>query len=190
MTKPMKLLGIAGSLSAVSRNRAVLKTVQEHLPVAIEMEIFDLRDIPLYDPALDRDVSPAPVGALKQAIETADAVIIASPEYNYGMPGVLKNALDWASRPAYRSPLKDKPVGILTVSPAATGGVRAQQDLKYVLTSTLSQLVPHREVAIAGASDKIQDGRLVDEQALAAVIGMVGEVVAYVGDRRCASRAA
>ncbi len=179
MTKPVKLLGIAGSLSKTSRNRAVLETLRDRVSPAAILEIQDLADVPLYDPDLDNEVPPQGVIDLRRKIGEADALIIATPEYNYGMPGVLKNALDWASRPAFQSTMVGKPVGVLSVSPAFTGGVRAQQDLKYTLSGVLSIVVPHREVVIGEAGNKIEDDRLTDAKALEALDAMVAAVVSF-----------
>lgn len=180
MAQEVRLLGIAGSLSAASRNRAALETLSRRMPAGTALTLHDLAGVPLYNADLDGDAPPAAVTALKAAITEADALIFASPEYNYGVPGVLKNAIDWASRPAFRSPLAGKPVALFTVSPATTGGVRAQRDLKYVLTGTLSLLIPHKEVAIAAAAEKITDGVLVDEASLAALDRLVADVLAFL----------
>lgn len=180
MTKGVRLLGMVGSLSSTSRNRAVLETVRGRMPDGVVLERHDLHDIPPYNVDLDGETPPAPVQALKQAIGAADALLFATPEYNYGIPGVLKNAIDWASRPAFRSPLAGKPVALFSVSPSPTGGARAQRDLKYTLTGTLSLLIPHKEVAIGNVGEKITDGRLTDEASLAALDRLVEDVLTFL----------
>ncbi|MGF1607036.1 MAG: NADPH-dependent FMN reductase [Rhodothalassiaceae bacterium] len=105
MDRSIKLLGIAGSLGAASRNRAALEAMRALVPADAVLARFDLAEVPLYNPDLDGQTSPDAVAKLKAAITEADALILATPEYNYGMSGVMKNAIDWASRPAFRSPL-------------------------------------------------------------------------------------
>src|SRR5712691_36275 len=127
----MRVLGIAGSLRRGSYNRALLEAARSLAPAGMEIDIFDIRTIPLYDGDLDQDATrPADVQRFKQAIKDADAVLIASPEYNFSVPGVLKNAIDWASRPAFTSVFVEKPVAIVGASPGAVGTARAQEHLK------------------------------------------------------------
>ena len=134
-----RLLGISGSLRSQSTNTAVLKSLCARLGDQAEMSLFALNDIPLYNADIETEALPASVAALKEAIAQADGLIICSPEYNYGTSGVLKNALDWASRPGFNSPLKNKPVLIMTSSPGVLGGVRAQAQLRETLSATLVQ---------------------------------------------------
>jgi chromate reductase len=138
------------------------------------VEVFGLTGIPLYDQDEDGEHAPKTVRALKAKIANSDGLLIVTPEYNYGIPGVLKNALDWASRPAYGSVLKDKPVSIMSVSPAFTGGVRALGQLRETLAATLSRVVAGPDVVIAGAADKISDGRLIDDAALRFALDATG----------------
>ena len=107
--------------------------------------------------------APQAVIDLRSAIGLADGLVIVSPEYNYGISGVLKNALDWASRPAYRSVLARKPVLIITNSPGALGGVRAYPQLRSTLASTLSRVVARPEIVISNVAEKIIGGRLSDD---------------------------
>lgn len=142
--RPLTVLGIPGSLRAGSFNRRLLEEARELAPDGMQVRIFGLEDLPLYDADLDTDgARPEPVQALKRAIGEADAVLIATPEYNHSIPGVLKNAIDWASRPAGRSPLREKPVAVMGASPGGIGTARAQQHLQSVLLSTLA-LPRHR----------------------------------------------
>jgi chromate reductase len=146
------------------------------------IEVFPLYDIPLYNGDLDNDAHrPAVVAHFKQAISAADALLIATPEYNYSIPGVLKNAIDWASRPGLQSPLAQKPVGIIGVTPGAYGTVRAQQHLKVVLLSTLACVMPHRGIAVAKAREKFdEDGRLIDENTQRYLSQYLHELAAWV----------
>jgi len=160
----MKLLGIPGSIRRGSINRGLLEAAKELLPEGVELTLTEVRDVPHYDGDIDNDDDrPAAVEAFKQAIAQADAVLIATPEYNYGIPGVLKNAIDWASRPAYGSVFAGKPVALLSASPSGVGGVRAQGQLKQVLLGMASEVFPHPEFAVARAYGKFEDGRLTDE---------------------------
>lgn len=165
-----KLLGISGSLRAGSHNSALLRSLPALLGDRATLQIASLRELPLYDGDLDGDAMPAPVRAFKQAIGAADALVICSPEYNWGIPGVLKNALDWASRPSYASVLKDKPVLVMTASTGPFGGVRAQAPIRDALASVLARPLVRQQVAVPAVNQKFADGRLSD----AATIAIVG----------------
>lgn len=156
--------GIAGSLRQASFNRALLRAAQELAPEGMEIRVFDLAPLPLYNGDVEAQGDPAPVTALKAAIREADALLITTPEYNYGVPGVLKNAIDWASRPPGQSPLNGKPAALMGATPGATGTARAQLQIRqaFVFTQTLSLQGP--EVLVARAHEKFDAaGRLIDE---------------------------
>ncbi|HEX7004104.1 MAG TPA: NAD(P)H-dependent oxidoreductase [Trueperaceae bacterium] len=159
----IRLLGVAGSLRRHSLNRALLEAAALLAPPELEVEIFDLSGIPLYNGDIDNDEErPAEVQALKDAVSSSDGLVLATPEYNHGVPGVLKNAIDWVSRPAGRSPLRDKPVAIFGAAPGAFGTVRAQQQLKLVLLSTRARLLDHAGVLVTFAREKLAgDGEIV-----------------------------
>lgn len=161
-----KLLGISGSLRRGSYSTAVLRTVMEALADEIAGTTFDIGTLPHYNADLDTDAPPEPVRALKAAIASADMLLFVTPEYNYGMPGVLKNAIDWASRPGYQSVLKGKPAVILSTSGGVIGGARATQQLKMTLLATLVRILPWPEVFITNAGTKVTDGRFTDEAGL------------------------
>lgn len=180
MTETVKLLGLSGSLRAASANTAVLRTMQESLREPVSMRLFPLDPIPPYNQDLDGPDAPAAVRDLKAAIQEADGVVIASPEYNFGMSGVLKNALDWASRPAFASPFKDKPVLIVTSSPAFTGGVRAQAQVRETLSGMLARVIARPPVVIAGVFAKIQADRLADADNLAFAMQAVEDLLAEI----------
>ena len=184
MPATVRLLGLPGSLRRASHSTAVLRTLAERCPPDVVIDLHDLRAVPLYDQDLDGEATPEPVRALKEAIAAADGLVIVSPEYNHGIPGVLKNALDWASRPAFRSPLVGKPVLIATASPAFTGGVRAQAQLRETLASTLSLVVPAPEIVIGGVHEKVRDGRLVDEAAVRFALDGLAVLAAEIRARR------
>jgi chromate reductase len=161
----LRVLGIPGSLRGGSYNRRLLEAARELAPDGIEVEVFDLAGIPLYDADLDTDEArPGAVERLKASIGRADAVLFATPEYNHSLPGVLKNAIDWASRPAGGSPLRGKPVAMMGASPGTIGTARAQLHLESVLLATLARPLPHPGVLVGGAKEKFDaDGRLVHE---------------------------
>jgi chromate reductase len=162
---PVRVIGIAGSLRKGSHNRRLLEAARTLAPATMDIEIASLDEIPMYNQDLDRaGVRPEAVERLKRAVGGADAVLIATPEYNHSVPGVLQNAIDWLSRPAMRSPLAGKPVAIIGSSPGALGAVRAQQQLKLVLMATLAQVMPHPGVAVGQVQEKFDaEGSLVHE---------------------------
>lgn len=157
------LLGISGSLRKASFCTTILKNLLSSAEDRAEVEMLSLDAVPMYNQDLDNESPPQPVAALRQAIERAAGLVIATPEYNYGMSGVLKNALDWASRPYGKSRLKGKPVLTLSASPAFTGGVRAQTQLNETLLSNAALLVLRPQIAVGMAHEKIRDGRVIDE---------------------------
>jgi chromate reductase, NAD(P)H dehydrogenase (quinone) len=164
------VLGIAGSLRAGSYNRALLRAAQELAPAAIEVTAFDLRPIPLFDGDHEAQGDPEPVAALQEAIREADALLLVTPEYNYSIPGVLKNALDWASRPAFGSPLAGKPVAIAGASTGLGGTRRAQEHLCQALAFPRASVLDEPRLLVPEAYGKFdEDGRLVDEHTIEAL---------------------
>ena len=155
----MKVLGISGSLRRDSYNTALL------FNAPLELELWDgLKAIPPYDEEDDLDPAPAAVAAFRAAIAGADAVLFATPEYNSSVPGQLKNALDWASRPIATNVLRNKPVAVVGASTGAFGAVWAQAELRKVLAATGARVVDG-EVAVGHAHERFDaEGRLVDEQ--------------------------
>ncbi len=163
---PLVVCGIAGSLRTGSLNRALLRAARELAPAGMEIRIFDgMADIPLYNQDVEAIGDPEPVQALKRAIGEADALLVVTPEYNHGVPGVLKNAIDWASRPAGGSVLARKPAAILGASPGVTGTARAQSQLRQAFVFTNTPVVPQPEILVYRAHEKFDaDGRLTDEK--------------------------
>ena len=157
------LLGISGSLREGSLNTMLLEALEELLPEGAALTVRPIGDIPLYNGDLDVDGGPDSVRALKADIYGADGLIIATPEYNYGVPGVLKNMIDWVSRPAFKSVLDGKPVAIVGAGPGVVGSARAQADLRNVLFGTLAEVFPYPEVLVGQAHQRIVHGRLQDE---------------------------
>ncbi|MFF8810934.1 NADPH-dependent FMN reductase [Streptomyces pactum] len=160
------MLGFAGSLRTGSYNRMLLEAARELAPERMSIGVFDLKDIPLYNYDVEERGDPEPVAAFKRAIADADALLIATPEYQQGIPGVLKNALDWASRPPRSSALQDKPVAIMGATPGMTATARAQVQLRQALAYNSSYTVLQPEVLVGRAHERFdEDGRLTDETA-------------------------
>ena len=176
----INVLGFAGSLRAGSFNRALLRAAQELAPAGMAIATFDLAPIPLYNGDVEAQGDPEPVAAFKAAIRQADALLIATPEYNFGVPGVLKNAIDWASRPGFASPLKGKPALIITTSPGMFGGVRAQAQIRDALAATLARPVARQHLAIPAVDKKLADGRLADEPTRALLRAGLDDLLAEV----------
>lgn len=159
----MKLLGVSGSLREASFNSALLRAADELKPEGVEIEVFRLHDLPLFNQDVEDLGDPEPVARWKQAIRDADGVLFACPEYNGGVTGVLKNAVDWASRGQPDS-LKGKLCCIVGASPGATGSVRAQDALRLNLRRAGADVAPLGEVLVFQAHTKIIDGTLADEK--------------------------
>ena len=163
---PVRLFGMSGSLRRGSHSKAVLETLRDRFSGRAALTIGDLAPIPLYNQDLEGDRRPAPVKALLAAIAGADGLVLCAPEFNHSIPGVLKNALDWASRPAFASVMAYKPVAIMATSRGALGGARCLEHMRVALDSMLARVTLAREVTITSSADKIRDGRLVDEVSL------------------------
>lgn len=157
MTLPdhLHILGICGSLRAGSLNRGLLRAAHELAPADITIANFDdLADIPPYNADHDGEHLPASVYALKTAIRNADGVLFVSPEYNYSVPGQLKNAIDWASRGGLQSPLRGKPCAIMGTSPGISGTMRMQHHLRQILVFTDSPVLTQPEVILPKAAER------------------------------------
>ena len=175
-TEPVRLLGISGSLRAASFSTAILQAVQAQLTPGTELRLMTLETIPLYNEDQDRQPALPSIAAFRSSIDGSDAVVIATPEYNHGMPGVLKNALDWPSRPAFASCFRAKPVLILSSATAFTGGVRAQYQLRETLASMQAEVVLTREIVIPSVNRKVIDGRFQDQESLACIAVEIGRL--------------
>jgi chromate reductase, NAD(P)H dehydrogenase (quinone) len=161
----MKVLAISGSLRRDSHNSKLLRAAAELLPSEVEVELWDgLKAVPPYDEDDDTDPAPAAVAQLRAAIAGADALLIATPEYNSSIPGQLKNAVDWASRPVATNVLRNKPVAVIGASSGMFGAVWAQAEMRKILGQAMGAKVADVEVAVGRAFDKFdEDGRLVDD---------------------------
>ena len=159
----LKVLGFAGSLRAGSYNKALLLSATDLLPDDTNLEIFDIEGIPLFNQDLEENM-PLKVKEFKSKISDADAILIATPEYNYSIPGVLKNAIDWASRPYGDNPFDGKPVAIMSASIGMLGGARAQYHLRQMCVFLNMHPVNRPEVIVPFAQEKFDaTGRLLDE---------------------------
>jgi chromate reductase len=176
----MKVLGISGSLRRDSHNRRLLLEAAELLPFGTELELFGgLKAVPPYDEDDDRDDEADPaVTALRDSIAGVDAVLIATPEYNSSVPGQLKNAIDWASRPRGAAALFGKPVAVIGASTGSFGGVWAQAELKKILRTAGARVV-EGEVAVPRAHVRLDgDGRLLDDELRERVAMLLDALVA------------
>ena len=160
----LTVAGIAGSLRAASYNRALLAACGELAPAGMTIEPFDLGRLPFYDRDVEDVGFPEPVAALRGAIAAADALILATPEYNAGMPAVIKNAIDWASRRPAPTPLDGKPTLVLGATPGRLGTARAQAQVRQSLAHAGAIVLPRPQVFVAAAGEKFVDGVLVDEE--------------------------
>lgn len=158
-----QLLMIPGSLREASSSRATVRAMEARIGDRAACVTADVGRLPHYNADITDD--PA-VAAFIAQVEAADGVVFVTPEYNYSIPGVLKNAIDWASRPAYASVFKGKPCFVVTTSGGVMGGVRAQAHLKYVLNGMLARVHIGKEIIVAQANAKVKDGRLEDEAVL------------------------
>src|SRR5262245_61532751 len=171
----MRLLGLPGSLRKASYSRAVLRGLKVELGAATEFEIRDLR-LPLYNEDENGADAPEIVRQFRRAIDQSDGIVIATPEYNHGIPGVLKNALDLASRPLGRSVLIEKPVLVMSVSPAFTGGVRAQAQIHETLLAIPARIVTGPQIVIGNVAEL--QGRLVDQPNLRFALSAIDRLAA------------
>jgi chromate reductase len=177
----MRVLGISGSLRRDSHNTKLLRAAARRLPPAVDFELYDrLWTIPPYSEDAEALGEPDSVSDLKGAIAAADAVLFATPEYNHSLPGQLKNALDWVSRPAAESPMRGKPAAVVGASTSLFGAVWAQADLRRVL-GALGARVIDQELPVARAAEAFDAaGALHDSEIEAAleeiVVGLIGKV--------------
>jgi chromate reductase, NAD(P)H dehydrogenase (quinone) len=160
-----RILGLAGSLRRASLHRGLVRAARDLAPEGVAVEPYEkLGEIPFFNQDVEDEGDPAPVRDLKEKIREADAVLIATPEYDYAIPGVLTNALDWALRPP--SPMRHKPVGIVGASPGGAGTARGQMVLRQILLHAPAYVLPEPQMLIPYAREKfdVETGNLTDEQ--------------------------
>ena len=179
MNNPLVILGIAGSLRQKSFNRALLRAAEELTPDGARIERFEIDGIPSFNEDDERE-PPAKVVELKQRIRSADAILFVTPEYNYSVPGVLKNAIDWASRPYGDSAWNGKPVAVMGASVGTIGTARAQYHLRQSFVFLNMYAVNQPEVMVANAHKHFdQDGKLIDETAKKLIRQLLEELVSW-----------
>jgi chromate reductase len=180
----IRILGLSGSLRSGSHNTALLRAAALSLPSGVELEVYDgLRDLPHYDADLDVAPVPEPAAQLRQAIADADGILISTPEFNGSIPGVLKNALDWASRPFPDNSLRGKPVAVVGASTGLFGAVWAQAETKKVL-GIIGADVLDGELPVGQASGAFgDDGHLIEPDLRSALEELLGVLAARVGAR-------
>jgi chromate reductase len=181
---PIRILGISGSLRSGSHNTSLLRAAAQSLPSGAELEVYEgLRDLPAYDADLDVDPAPAPVARLREAIAAADGVLIATPEFNGSIPGVLKNALDWASRPFPESAFRGKPTTVIGASTGLFGAVWAQAETRKVL-GIVGADVLDGELPVGTAHTAFgDDGHLLEPDLRNALDELLGVLAQRVGAR-------
>jgi chromate reductase, NAD(P)H dehydrogenase (quinone) len=174
-----RILGISGSLRERSFNTALLRAAAELAPPGVEITTFDLSAIPLYNDDVEAQGDPAPVADLRAAVAEADALLFATPEYNRGTSGVLKNAIDWLSRPSLASVLRWKPVAVMGASSGRGGTRRAQQQVRDALLFPGAVVLEEPEVAVAIAWERFdEDLELTDEAVGASLTELLKGLVA------------
>ena len=171
----VRILGVPGSLRARSMNRGLVRAARELAPAGVEVVEYDLRSLPLYDADAEAEGDPEPVAEFKRAIREADALLLATPEYNRGTSGVLKNAIDWASRPPLASPLAGKVVGIMGASAGLRGTKTAQEHVREALAFSRARTLEEPRVLVPEAYAKFDaHGRLIDAETRSQVAELVG----------------
>jgi chromate reductase, NAD(P)H dehydrogenase (quinone) len=177
----VKILGISGSLRRESHNRRLLLEAAELLPLGNELQLYsELKEVPPYDEDDDGEEADPVVQRLRDAVARADAILIATPEYNASVPGQLKNAIDWASRPRRASSLMNKPVVVIGTSTGSFGGVWAQAELRKVLRTAGARVVD-AELAVPRAHVRLaEDGRLLDDELRERTLVLVDALLAEV----------
>lgn len=180
MADKIRILGITGSLRKNSYNRAALNAVAEILGDTAEMQIADLSVLPFFNQDLEDEGTPASVSDLVDLVKRSDAILMATPEYNFSIPPVLKNALDWISREDDK-PLESKPYAIMSATPGMLGGARVQYHLRQVCTALDMNAVNKPEVFIGGAHEKFnENGTLTDENTKKIIRALLDALIAKV----------
>jgi chromate reductase len=189
MADQVRILGIAGSLRKASYNRGALRAAQQLCPAGATLEVFELDGIPGFNQDAERS-PPQEVTELKNRIRAADAILLATPEYNYGIPGVLKNAIDWASRPYGDNAWDGKPVAIMSAAMSMGGGVRAQYQLRQAFVFLNMDAVVQPEVAINQVGERFDEqSNLKDETSKKLIVQLLQNLLQKVRARRPALKA-
>ena len=185
MQTKFKILTFAGSLRKGSYNKALVRAAVEVAPENVSMEVFDLEGIPPFNQDLE-NTPPQRVKEFKEKIRTSDALLIATPEYNYSIPGVLKNALDWASRPYQQNVLAGKPVAIMSASTGKFGGVRAQYHLRQSFVRVDMYTFNQPEVMLSSAAENVDaNGRLTNEETRTLIKQLIEALITWTNRLNC-----
>ncbi|MHB1830161.1 MAG: NADPH-dependent FMN reductase [Candidatus Micrarchaeaceae archaeon] len=179
MDKKIKIFGFGGSFRKGSYTKALLHAADELVPESAELEIFDIERIPLFNQDLEKNM-PEEVRRFKDGIKAADAVLISTPEYNYSVPGFLKNAIDWASRPYGDNSFEDKPVALMSGSGGTFGGSRAQYHLRQMMVFLNAHVINKPEVIVTFMNEKISnEGIVTDEKTREKIREMLEALVSW-----------
>lgn len=178
----MRILGLSGSLRQGSYNTGLLTAAAGRMPDGVELVVFDqLRDIPFYDPAIDGDTPPAAAVALREAVAAADALLLSTPEYNASIPAVIKNAVDWLSRPAGDGAIKGKVTAVMGSGPGQFGGIWAQDELRKSAKIAGARVI-EQGVAVPKVNNLVdEDGFLTSETWLTKIDALIAALVAEAG---------
>jgi chromate reductase len=177
----IKILGIPGSLRQGSFNRALIEAAIELAPDDVDIELYLLHDIPLYDADVEREGDPEPVRRFKQAISDADGLLVSTPQYNRSVSGVLKNAIDWASRPPSESVLAAKPVAIMGASTGRSATAMAQEDLRRILDVCMCRVMDGPRLGVSTANEHISEEHGVHHvETRAAIEVIVTELATFI----------
>jgi chromate reductase, NAD(P)H dehydrogenase (quinone) len=178
-SSPFRILAIPGSLRRESFNRVMLNAAIEHAPEGVEIEMFDgLGSIPHFNEDHEGDRTPQAVLEFRRRIDQADALLFSTPEYNHSVPGAIKNAVDWASRPTGRSEIVAKPSAVMSSSTSAFGGVWAQAELRKSLGASGARVLEDG-VGVSKAAERVDaEGRLADPEVIARIVALLGDLKA------------
>ena len=188
--EPARVVAFAGSLRRRSFNRALIEAAREIAPPGLTIESAEIGGLPFYDADLEAQGDPPAVSGFKTALASADGILIATPEYNDGIPGVLANALDWGSRLPGRSPLAGKPVMVMGASPSQVGTARAQLHLRQVLSHVQARVLPPPELLVARAHERFDaELRLTDESTRRLLADLLRRFTLWIARERPAAGA-
>jgi chromate reductase, NAD(P)H dehydrogenase (quinone) len=183
-----KVVAVAGSLRRGSFNRALIRAAREASPEGMTIELIEIAGLPFYNADVEAEGDPPSVVTFKSSLREADGILIATPEFNDGIPGVLTNAIDWGSRLPGRSPLARKPVAIMGASPSQIGTARAQVHLRQLLTHVQARVLPPPELLVARAHERFDPGlRLTDEGTRRILAQLLERFAGWISRERAAS---
>jgi chromate reductase, NAD(P)H dehydrogenase (quinone) len=190
VAEQLRIVAIAGSLRRGSFNRALVRAARELAPHGMLIEPVEIGELPFYNADVEANGDPPAVAAFKASLRDADGLLIATPEYNEGVPAVLTNAVDWGSRLPGRSPLTGKPVAIMGASPSQVGTARAQPHLRQLLGHTHARLLPPPELLVAKAHERFDaDLRLTHEGTRRVLADLLERFARWIGRERVAAEA-